>query len=211
MHPFVPGDIPAIVTWHSATHFWESNIFLDLILTSSCFFLSTAAVSCGVTHEGEVFLDPSKQEEQVCQLLFYLIIFFPLLNTSLIGTSLINSVEYFNLWLFPHWTISCEFQRSKAHVCLVFPSRPLSAVPELPLDVDGEPVQHGVVTCVTRGAMEGKGCYFCWVTYCWFWMWTPHSTVKNMRFHERVRHEETDYLMSFPYSKHLSECVIMFS
>jgi exosome complex component RRP46 len=67
-----------------------------------------AAVSCGVTHEGEVFLDPSKQEEQ----------------------------------------------RSKAHVCLVFPSRPLSAVPELPLDVDGEPVQHGVVTCVTRGAME---------------------------------------------------------
>lgn len=161
MHLFVPADIPVIVTWHSVTHFWELNIFLDLILTLSCFFLSTAAVSCGVTHEGEVFLDPSKQEEQVCQLLFYLIKYFPLLNTSILGTSLINLVETFNLWLLPHLTISCEFQKSKAHVCLVFPSRPLSAVPELPLDVDGEPVQHGVVTCVTRGAMEGKECYFC--------------------------------------------------
>lgn len=141
-------------------HFPKPNC--DLVL----FFLSTAAVSCGVTHEGEVFLDPSKQEEQVCQLLFYLIKYLPPLNTSILGTSLINSVEYFNLWLLPHWIVSCEFQKSKAHVCLVFPSRPLSAVPELPLDVDGEPVQHGIVTCVTRGAMEGKECYFCWVTYC---------------------------------------------
>jgi len=73
------------------------------------------AVSCGVTHDGQVFLDPTKLEEQ----------------------------------------------KSKAFVCLVFPSRSLSAVSGLPLDVDGESVEHGIVTSVTRGAMEVKEYFTC--------------------------------------------------
>ncbi|XP_024373657.1 exosome complex exonuclease RRP46 homolog isoform X1 [Physcomitrium patens] len=74
-----------------------------------------SAVSCGVTHDGQVFLDPTKPEEQKC----------------------------------------------KAYVSFVFPSRRLSAVPELPADVDGEPVEYGILTSVTRGAMEVEEYFSC--------------------------------------------------
>lgn len=42
-----------------------------------------------------------------------------------------------------------------AHVCLVFPSQPVSVVLELPSNVDEKPEKQGFITCVMRGAMDG--------------------------------------------------------
>eukprot|EP00252_Welwitschia_mirabilis_P016612 TRINITY_DN3668_c0_g1_i1.p1 TRINITY_DN3668_c0_g1~~TRINITY_DN3668_c0_g1_i1.p1 ORF type:complete len:233 (-),score=39.70 TRINITY_DN3668_c0_g1_i1:431-1129(-) len=47
-----------------------------------------------------------------------------------------------------------EEQRVQAHVCLVFPSRPLTVLPSCLPTLDGEPLEHGIVTSVTRGAMS---------------------------------------------------------
>lgn len=47
-----------------------------------------------------------------------------------------------------------EEQNFGAHVCMVFLSRPKSVVPGLPAAVDGEPAEHGLLTCLTRGAMS---------------------------------------------------------
>ncbi|BBN05429.1 exosome complex component RRP46 [Marchantia polymorpha subsp. ruderalis] len=66
------------------------------------------AVSCAVTTNGVVVLDPTKAEEK----------------------------------------------NFRAHVCLVFPNRPKSTVAGLPPPVAGEPAEHGIITCLTRGAMS---------------------------------------------------------
>ncbi|MCO5591046.1 hypothetical protein L7F22_045022 [Adiantum nelumboides] len=40
------------------------------------------------------------------------------------------------------------------HACLVFPGRPLAATVAASLTIDSEPVEHGIVTCVTKGALS---------------------------------------------------------
>ncbi|OAE28256.1 hypothetical protein AXG93_4492s1470 [Marchantia polymorpha subsp. ruderalis] len=70
--------------------------------------LCAVAVSCAVTTNGVVVLDPTKAEEK----------------------------------------------NFRAHVCLVFPNRPKSTVAGLPPPVAGEPAEHGIITCLTRGAMS---------------------------------------------------------
>ncbi|KAL2635037.1 hypothetical protein R1flu_006516 [Riccia fluitans] len=47
-----------------------------------------------------------------------------------------------------------EEKNFRAHVCLVFPNRPKCTVAGLPAPVGGEPAEHGIITCVTRGAMS---------------------------------------------------------
>ncbi|CAM6115311.1 unnamed protein product [Calypogeia fissa] len=47
-----------------------------------------------------------------------------------------------------------EEQKFRAQACLVFLNRPKSVVPGLPAPVDDEPFEHGILTCVTRGAMS---------------------------------------------------------
>ncbi|KAJ7543930.1 hypothetical protein O6H91_09G058800 [Diphasiastrum complanatum] len=47
-----------------------------------------------------------------------------------------------------------EEQEAQAHVCLVFPNRPLSMKVETSIKSDDEPVEHGLVTSVTCGAMS---------------------------------------------------------
>lgn len=125
---------------------WASNLIVH--------FLLIAAVSCGVTHDGQVFLDPTKLEEQVYQ---HHSDFETLASGNRSHPFKMQRAYDFrfskigsNDCLFGIW------QKSKAFVCLVFPSRPRSAVPGLPADVDGEPVEHGILTSVTRGAMEGQ-------------------------------------------------------
>lgn len=44
----------------------------------------------------------------------------------------------------------------KAFAYLVFPNSVLSVLPEGSLQVKGEPVEHGIITSVTQGAMSGS-------------------------------------------------------
>uniref|UniRef100_A0A0D6R8A7 Exoribonuclease phosphorolytic domain-containing protein n=1 Tax=Araucaria cunninghamii TaxID=56994 RepID=A0A0D6R8A7_ARACU len=46
-----------------------------------------------------------------------------------------------------------EEQKVQAHVCLVFPCHPLTVVPEGPPTVDNEPLEHGIISSITHGAM----------------------------------------------------------
>lgn len=43
----------------------------------------------------------------------------------------------------------------KASVHLVFPNAPVSVVPEGSTQGVGEPLEHGIITSVTQGAMSG--------------------------------------------------------
>ena len=43
----------------------------------------------------------------------------------------------------------------KAFAYLVFPNSILSVLPEGSLNVQGEPMEHGVITSGTQGAMSG--------------------------------------------------------
>lgn len=43
----------------------------------------------------------------------------------------------------------------KAFAYLVFPNSVLSILPEEQLQVGGEPMEHGIITSVTQGAMSG--------------------------------------------------------
>ncbi|ONI33837.1 hypothetical protein PRUPE_1G449000 [Prunus persica] len=47
-----------------------------------------------------------------------------------------------------------EEQKMKAFAYLVFPNSVLSILPEEQLQVGGEPVEHGIITSVTQGAMS---------------------------------------------------------
>lgn len=47
-----------------------------------------------------------------------------------------------------------EEQKVLAHVNLVFPSRPLTVLPEGPPTVDNEPLEHGIISSITCGAMS---------------------------------------------------------
>jgi hypothetical protein len=46
-------------------------------------------------------------------------------------------------------------QKMKAFAYLVFPNSILSVLPEGALKVKGEPMEHGIITSVTQGAMSG--------------------------------------------------------
>lgn len=46
----------------------------------------------------------------------------------------------------------------KAFVHLVFPNSPVSVIPEGSTQVAGEPLEHGIITSVTQGAMSGILC-----------------------------------------------------
>ncbi|XP_057828309.1 exosome complex exonuclease RRP46 homolog [Cryptomeria japonica] len=46
-----------------------------------------------------------------------------------------------------------EEQKVQAHVCLIFPCRPLTVLSEGLPTVDSEPLEHGIISSVTRGAM----------------------------------------------------------
>ncbi|KAH9304751.1 hypothetical protein KI387_009155, partial [Taxus chinensis] len=46
-----------------------------------------------------------------------------------------------------------EEQKVQAHVCLIFPCRPLTVAPEGPPTVDSEPLECGIISSITRGAM----------------------------------------------------------
>ncbi|KAH9545147.1 hypothetical protein CY35_12G033400 [Sphagnum magellanicum] len=56
--------------------------------------------------------------------------------------------------------LKSEEQKNVAHVCLVFPSQPVSVVLELPSNVDEKPEKQGFITCVMRGAMDGPRVHF---------------------------------------------------
>eukprot|EP01018_Ginkgo_biloba_P034734 Gb_12559 [translate_table: standard] len=47
-----------------------------------------------------------------------------------------------------------EELKVQAYVSLVFPNHPLSVMPEGPPTIDSEPLEHGIISCITRGAMS---------------------------------------------------------
>ncbi|XP_047261063.1 exosome complex exonuclease RRP46 homolog [Capsicum annuum] len=49
-----------------------------------------------------------------------------------------------------------EEQMMKAFVYLIFPNSTLSVLPEEPLKVRGEPMEHGLIASSTHGVMSGK-------------------------------------------------------
>lgn len=51
-----------------------------------------------------------------------------------------------------------KLQKMKAFVHLVFPNSSVSVVPEGSTHVEGEPLEHGIITSVTQGAMSGILC-----------------------------------------------------
>lgn len=46
-------------------------------------------------------------------------------------------------------------QKMKAFIYLVFPNSILSGLTEGSLKMEGEPMEHAIITSVTRGAMSG--------------------------------------------------------
>ncbi|KAI5065301.1 hypothetical protein GOP47_0019996 [Adiantum capillus-veneris] len=42
----------------------------------------------------------------------------------------------------------------RGHACLVFPGRPLAATSAASLAIDNEPIEHGIVSSVTKGALS---------------------------------------------------------
>ncbi|XP_004291185.1 PREDICTED: exosome complex exonuclease RRP46 homolog [Fragaria vesca subsp. vesca] len=54
-----------------------------------------------------------------------------------------------------------EEQKMKAFVYLVFPNSVLSNLPEGQLKVQGEPMEHGIITSVTQGAMPVEDYLHC--------------------------------------------------
>ena len=49
-------------------------------------------------------------------------------------------------------------QKMKASVHLVFPNSPVSVIPEGSTQVAGEPLENGIITSLTQGAMSGMLC-----------------------------------------------------
>eukprot|EP00249_Psilotum_nudum_P008669 c21434_g2_i1 orf=683-1408(-) len=47
-----------------------------------------------------------------------------------------------------------EEQQLSAHVCFVFPCRPTLATPGTLKSIDGEPLEHAIITSLTKGAMS---------------------------------------------------------
>lgn len=47
----------------------------------------------------------------------------------------------------------------KAFAYLVFPNSIMSVLPEESLQVQGEPMEHGIISSVTHGAMSGNCAY----------------------------------------------------
>lgn len=152
------------------------------------------AVSCAVTALGEVVLDPTKVEEQVSHTTF------PSHCTSETWLRSVPTVfrEVTDL-------SSCTvMQKFRAQACLVFLNRPRSVVPELPAPVDDEPAEHGILTCVTRGAMTGKQwesviCLFiCYSPLLVFYdseigeavFWAPASVCLFVEYEETIVLEE---------------------
>lgn len=54
--------------------------------------------------------------------------------------------------------MNLKLQKMKASVHLVFPNTPVSVVPEGSTQGVGEPLEHGMITSVTQGAMSGILC-----------------------------------------------------
>ncbi|CAH2065238.1 unnamed protein product [Thlaspi arvense] len=54
-----------------------------------------------------------------------------------------------------------EEKKMKAFAYLVFPNTPLSVLPEGSSAVEGEPVEHGIITSVTSGVMSVEDYFLC--------------------------------------------------